>query len=75
MALGFLLAKEFKQFIRTPIFIGLTLVFPAAIMLVIPWIVSMDIKNISVMERGLCGFHRCDRGLGLFHNGGVCRRL
>ena len=49
MALGFLLAKEFKQFIRTPIFIGLTLVFPAAIMLVIPWIVSMDIKNISVM--------------------------
>lgn len=49
MALGFLLAKEFKQFIRTPIFVGLTLVFPAAIMLVIPWIVRMDIKNISVV--------------------------
>ena len=49
MTLGFLLAKEFKQFIRTPVFIGLTLVFPAAIMLVIPWIVSMDIKNIGVV--------------------------
>lgn len=49
MALGFLLAKEFKQFIRTPIFVGLTLIFPAVIILVIPWIVRMDIKNISVV--------------------------
>lgn len=49
MTLGFLLEKEFKQFVRTPIFVGLTLIYPAAIMLVIPWIVRMDIKNISVV--------------------------
>ncbi len=48
MTLRYLLEKEFKQFFRNPFLPKLVLAFPVLIMLVIPWIMTMDIKNIGV---------------------------
>ena len=48
MTLGYLIRKEFKQFFRNPFLPKLVIVFPVVIMLVIPWIVNMDIKNIRL---------------------------
>ncbi len=46
--LKFLLEKEFKQFFRNPFLPKLMVAFPVMIMLVIPWIANMDVKNIEV---------------------------
>ncbi len=46
--LKFLLEKEFKQFFRNPFLPKLMVAFPIMIMLVIPWIANMDVKNIEV---------------------------
>ena len=48
MTLGYLIRKEFKQFFRNPFLPKLVIAFPIVIMLVIPWIVNMDIKNIRL---------------------------
>ena len=48
MTLGYLIRKEFKQFFRNPFLPKLVIAFPVMIMLVIPWIVNMDIKNIKL---------------------------
>ena len=48
MTLGYLIRKEFKQFFRNPFLPKLMIAFPVMIMLVIPWIVNMDIKNIRL---------------------------
>ena len=48
MTLGYLIRKEFKQFFRNPFLPKLVIAFPVMIMLVIPWIVNMDIKNIRL---------------------------
>ena len=48
MTLGYLIRKEFKPFFRNPFLPKLVVAFPVMIMLVIPWIVTMDIKNISL---------------------------
>ena len=48
MTLKYLLRKEFKQFFRNPFLPKLVIAFPVIIMLVIPWIVNMDIKNIRL---------------------------
>ena len=48
MTLGYLIRKEFKQFFRNPFLPKLVIAFPVVIMLVIPWIVNMDIKNIRL---------------------------
>ena len=46
--LKFLLEKEFKQFFRDPFLKRLVLMFPIMLVGVIPWIVTMDIKNVQV---------------------------
>ena len=49
MMLKYLLEKEFKQFARNSFLPRLVIVFPVMIMLVIPWIATMDIKDISIV--------------------------
>ena len=49
MMLKYLLEKEFKQFTRNAFLPRLVVVFPAIIILVVPWITTMDIKDISVV--------------------------
>jgi ABC-2 type transport system permease protein len=48
MILKYLLEKEFKQFFRNPFLPRLTALFPVMVMLVIPWIATMDVKDIRV---------------------------
>lgn len=47
--LKYLLEKEFKQFFRNPFLPRLVVMFPVIVMLVIPWITTMDIKDIRVV--------------------------
>ena len=47
-ALPVLLKKEFLQFIRNPFLPRLILVFPVIIMLVFPWVATMDVRHIGV---------------------------
>jgi len=47
--LKFLLEKEFKHFFRNPILPKLIIVFPIMIMLVMPWVTTLDIKNINIV--------------------------
>ena len=44
----FLLEKEFKQFFRDPGLPKMVIMFPVLMMLVFPYAVSMDIKNINL---------------------------
>lgn len=46
--LRFLLEKEFKQLLRNPFMVRLLIVFPLMLVAVIPWVVTMDIKEIRV---------------------------
>lgn len=50
--LGFLIEKEFKQFIRNPFLPRLAFLFPLAVILVMPWVTTMDIKevNLSIVD-------------------------
>ena len=43
-----LLDKEFRQFARSPFLPKLVLVFPLMVMLVIPWVTTLDVRHISV---------------------------
>lgn len=47
-AIRYLLKKELKQFVRDPFMPRLALVFPVVLMLVMPWIATMDIKNVNI---------------------------
>ena len=47
--LKYLLEKEFKHFFRNPILPRLTFIFPIMIMLVMPWVTTLDIKNINII--------------------------
>jgi ABC-2 type transport system permease protein len=47
--LKYLLEKEFKHFFRNPILPRLIVVFPIMIMLVMPWVTTLDIKNINII--------------------------
>ena len=49
MILKYLLEKEFKQFFRNKFLPKLVIMFPVMVMLVIPWITTMDIKDIRVV--------------------------
>ena len=49
MMLKYLLEKEFKQFFRNAFLPRLVVIFPVMIMLVVPWITSMDIKDIKIV--------------------------
>lgn len=46
--LGFLIQKEFKQFFRNPFLPRILLGFPVMVILVIPWVANMEIKNINI---------------------------
>jgi ABC-2 type transport system permease protein len=45
----YLLEKEFKQFFRNPFLPRLTVAFPVLVILVVPWITTMDIKDIRIV--------------------------
>ena len=44
----FLIEKEFKQLLRNSFLPKLILVFPCMIMLLMPWAVNLEIKNIQL---------------------------
>ena len=46
--LRFLLDKELRQFIRNPFLPKMVVVFPLLVMLVIPWVTTMDVHHIAV---------------------------
>lgn len=48
MILRYLLEKEFKQFMRNPFLPRLVLVFPVMVLLVMPWVTTMDIRQVNV---------------------------
>lgn len=43
-----LLDKEFRQFIRNPFLPKMVVVFPLMVMLVIPWVTTMDVRHIRI---------------------------
>ena len=43
-----LLDKELRQFVRSPFLPKLVLLFPLVVMLVIPWVTTMDVRHIDV---------------------------
>lgn len=43
-----LLDKEFRQFIRNPFLPKMAIIFPMMVMLVIPWVTTMDVRHIGV---------------------------
>jgi len=47
--LKYLLEKEFKHFVRNPFLPKLIIIFPIMIMLVMPWVTTLDIKNINIV--------------------------
>lgn len=74
----YLLEKEFKQFFRDPLMPKLVVVFPIMMMLVFPFAVNMEIRNInlavvdsdrSVMSRELV--EKCTES-GYFRIVGIC---
>lgn len=46
--LGVLLKKEFLQFRRNKFFPRLVVLFPTLIMLVLPWVATMDVKHVNI---------------------------
>ena len=49
MILRYLIEKEFKQIRRNAFLPKMIVMFPIVIMLVIPWITNLEIKNISLL--------------------------
>lgn len=43
-----LLDKEFRQFFRNPFLPKMVIIFPMMVMLVIPWVTTMDVRHVSV---------------------------
>ena len=43
-----LIQKEFTQIFRNPFLPKLIIVFPVMVMLVMPWVTTMDVRNVSV---------------------------
>ncbi|MBR5744526.1 MAG: ABC transporter permease, partial [Muribaculaceae bacterium] len=48
MTLKYLLHKEFLQIKRNSFLPKLIFVFPVVIMCVMPWVMSMEVKNVAV---------------------------
>jgi ABC-2 type transport system permease protein len=46
--LKFLIEKEFKQMLRNPLIPNIVVIFPIVVLLVFPWAVSFEIKNIRI---------------------------
>src|SRR5574344_2010698 len=65
MRLSFLIEKEFKQFRRNTFLPRMAIVFPIMIMIVMPWVATLDIKGLSVavVDRNCSSFSSrlCDK--------------
>lgn len=48
MVLGFLLEKEFKQTLRNRVILLMIVGFPVIVLLVLPWAVTFDLKDVRV---------------------------
>lgn len=48
MVLRFLVEKEFKQIVRNPVMLGLILFFPLLVLLLLPWAVSFEVKEVRL---------------------------
>lgn len=48
MTLKYLLEKEFKQILRNPFLPRMIVLFPIAIMCIMPWVANQEVKNIRV---------------------------
>ncbi len=46
--MGFLLEKEFKQFIRNALLPKLVIMFPILVMLIMPWVATMEVTDVAV---------------------------
>lgn len=46
--LRFLLEKEALQFMRSPFLPKMTILFPLIVMLVIPWVTTMDVRHVNI---------------------------
>lgn len=46
--LRFLLEKEVLQFIRNPFLPKMTVMFPLLVMLIIPWVTTMDVRHVNI---------------------------
>ena len=55
--LAVLLEKEFRQFFRNPFLPRMALMFPVMVMLVMPWVTTMDIRHVSVSVVDLSLIH------------------
>ena len=43
-----LIQKEFIQIFRNPVLPKLFIIFPVMVMLIMPWVTTMDVKNVGV---------------------------
>lgn len=48
MVLGFLLEKEFKQTLRNRVILLMIIAYPIIVLLVLPWAVTFDLKDVRV---------------------------
>lgn len=46
--LFYLLDKEWRQFLRNPFLSKMAVMFPLMVMLVIPWVTTMDVRHVNV---------------------------
>lgn len=46
--LSVLLDKEFRQFVRSPFLPKMVVMFPLMVMLVIPWVTTLDVRHVGV---------------------------
>lgn len=44
----FLIQKEFKQIIRNKFLPRIIVLFPILVILIIPWVANMEIKNVNL---------------------------
>ena len=44
----FLIEKEFKQMFRNPLIPRMIVMYPIMVLLVFPWAVSFEVKNIKI---------------------------
>ena len=48
MIIKYLIEKEFKQFTRNVFLPKLVFIMPCVMLLILPWAVSMEVKNINL---------------------------
>ena len=65
MVLSYLLEKEFKQTFRNRVILMMIVGFPVLVLLVLPWAVTFDLKDIRVAV--------VDRSRGAVYRAGLLR--